>query len=293
MVVLAACGAQPAAPMAPTTELPPPACQAAPQDPAGDDEVRAQLARELDSIDRELDAIDDELVASEMAAGMGREQALVLVATRIDDLGKQTIDEPRPQGPLRMLEISDAYAEARANKADLATHFGPKHSAMIAAEHNLAWLRDEFEDRRKAELAELSAWRAELEKLPHGAPAPRVRQARLRALRTTLALAPSDAPAQVWLAAQDIAHASRDLETMVDLGPKHPDRLQVEAELAAGKHRLESAVAAATAEIDAELARLDSTTSAPFSIDAAKIARRAELATQARELRRAYELRER
>src|SRR5205823_377703 len=82
-----------------------------------------------------------------------------------------------------------------------------------------------------------------------------------------------------------------ELDTMTDLGPKHPDRIRTEAELAAGKRALGAALTGATHEIDAELARLDSTTSAPVKIDAAKVSRRAELAAHARELRRAYELR--
>jgi hypothetical protein len=292
IIVLAACSAPRPHPIAPSPELAAPECRPERvEKPAGDGAERAHLAREIEAVDRELDAIDAELAASEMAAGMGREQALGLVSDRIEAISKLAIDEVGSDAPLRLSEIAGDYTQALKAKLELSSKLGPKHPDMIEAEGAVDWLHAEFDRRRAAELTELSAWRDELGKLPHGAKPARVRQARLRAMRATLALAPSDAPAEVWLASQDIARVSHELEAMTGLGPKHPDRMRAEAELAHAKAMLASATTSASREIDAELARLDSTTSAPLKIDPAKISRRAELAAHARQLRRAYEMR--
>jgi uncharacterized protein involved in exopolysaccharide biosynthesis len=288
---LAACGPTKVVAVSPSPDLPQPVCPASPAQSMGFDPTLSQIAHELAEVDRELDAIDSQLAASANAAGMTREQALAAVASRRAEVEKQAIDNVTVGAPLRISAIAEDYAAAHTKEAELAAHMGPKHPEMVELEHTLAWLRGEFEARRAAEIGELDAWRGELDKLPRAASARLVRQARLRAQRATLALAPSDAPAEVWLAAQDIADVSRELETMVDLGPKHPERVRAEAELADAKRRLTTAITLATSELDAELARLDSTTAAEIAIDAAKVSRRAELAAQARELRHAYELR--
>ena len=68
-----------------------------------------------------------------------------------------------------------------------------------------------------------------------------------------------------------------------DVGPKHPDMIAVNAELEDAHAELARAVADADAELAARIV------APPRAADPKVIARRAELADQARELRREYE----
>jgi hypothetical protein len=288
-VLIVACGSTPvspsAAPRAPEG-APVDHCIERPSEGDATKERRAEVIAELDRVDRELDAIDGDLQAAAQTTGMSLTEARVAALARKAALDKYTIDIPPPAGWPRMLARDvQAIFVAQREKAELATELGPAHPSMKRAERRIAFLRDVAQRQLTAERAFVQAWSDALAALPDKAKPDAIYKARLQALRATLPRAPSsDAPAAVRLAVEDFQDATstkQELELVV--GPKHPDMITVTARL----DEANSALAKALAEADAELAaRIAAPPKAP---DAAAIARRAELADQARELRREYE----
>jgi len=278
----AAIEAPPVAPVAPAPACPPAAPAVAAPDPE-----RLRLATQLDAVDRELDAIDDALIANELAAGMDRDRARDAIAARL-----AALDDPRDpaDAPVWSVRWRGELVDATTALATLEVSYGPRHPAIEDAHHRIDRARAELERHHVADAQELEAWRRELDALPpHAAPA-RVREAQLRARRDTLPLAPSDAPAAVGVAADDEARATAELAGMTALGPKHPDRLRAEAELAAAQQAKADAIAAAKQAIDAELALLPAAAkAAAAAVSAAAVSHRAELAARAEQLRLAYE----
>ncbi len=249
-------------------------------------ERRAEVIAELDRIDRELDAIDDDLRAAAQSTGMSLTEARVSTLDRKALLDKYTIDLPPAAGMPRML-VHDVTAlmMAKREKSQLASELGPQHPSMKRAERRIAFLRDVAQQQLTAERAFVQAWLDTLAALPENAKPDAIYKARLQALRSTLPKMPSsDAPAAVRLAVEDVQDATStrsELELVV--GPKHPDMITVSARLEEANAVLAKALADADAELAARIA------APPKAPDAAAIARRAELADQARELRREYE----
>jgi uncharacterized protein involved in exopolysaccharide biosynthesis len=178
-----------------------------------------------------------------------------------------------------------AILVAQREKAELATELGPAHPSMKRADRRIAFLRHVAQRQLAAERAFAQAWIDALAALSDKAKPEAIYKARLQALRTTLPKAPSsDAPAAVRLAIEDVQDAtSTRSELEVAVGPKHPDMITVTARLEEANAALAKALADADAELAARIA------APPKAPDAAAIARRAELADQARELRREYE----
>ena len=249
--------------------------------------ARAELVRELDTIDRELDAIDDEIAASAVPGPATRQEAIAIAIARVTELERATPQQPPEDCPTLLARAASSWRDARLVDDKLAETLGARHPDRIAAKRTIEVRKAAFDHQRDVELAETTAWRAELAKLPDTAPAIRLHQARRRALRQTLATGvPSDAPAELRMAAlrvTDLAHAI-DVGSK-ELGPKHPEMVRLTAEQATARDRLQSTLASTEAALDREIAALDHRKT-PAPIDPAKLARRAELAERARELRK-------
>lgn len=247
---------------------------------------RAEVIAEIDRTDRELDAIDGDLQAAAQTTGMSLTEARVSALERKAALDAYTVDLPPPAGWPRMLAHDvKALLVAQREKSQLAADLGPQHPSMKRAERRIAFLRDVAQRQLTAERAFVQAWIDALAALPAKAKPDAIYKARLQALRTTLPKMPSsDAPAAVRLAVEDVDDAtSTRSELEIEYGPKHPDMIAVTARLDEANAVLAKALADADAELAARIA------SPPRAPDAAAIARRAELADQARELRREYE----
>jgi hypothetical protein len=274
---------------------------------------RAAILSELETVDRELDAIDEELAASAVAGPPSRDDAIAIAGTRIRSLSRTAPEALFEDTPGMLVRIASAYFASREHDLALAKEYGERHPERIEQRRTIDGLRAAFDRQRDVELAEAEAWRDELGKLPRTAPAANVRQANRRALQAMLArfsadaVVPSDAPAEVRVAATRVAEAKLRVELAApSLGPKHPDMIAMATELAAARDALRAAVSDADARISREIAALDSPrarpaidprASAPLPakpagfplIDPARLARRAELATRARDLRREWD----
>jgi len=254
---------------------------------------RAAVLRELDVVDRELDALDDELAASAVAGPPTRDEAIAAATSRIAALARTAPEALFEDTPGLLVRTANAYFAARDHDVVLAKEFGDRHPERLAQRRLIEALRGAFDRQREVELALTTAWHDELAKLPKTAAATRVRQANRRALQATLArsdaVVPSEAPAEVRVAATRVAAASRLVDAASpNLGPKHPDMIALHAELAAARDGLRTAVTAADAAIAREIVALDAPRGRPI-VDPARLARRAELAARARELRREWD----
>ncbi len=294
VVVLAGCAAPPA-PAVPREPLPDTASSTCVELGAAEpppDAHRAELAHELDAIDRELDAIDDEIAASAIPGPQSRQDAINAAIARTTELERATPQQPPEDCPTLLARAAHAWLEARGAELQLAETLGARHPDRIAAQRTIEMRRVDFDQQRAVELAETAAWRVELGKLPESAPAIRIFQASRRALRTTLAqlgdatTVPSDAPAELRMAAHRAAELAHAIDVSgKELGPKHPEMIRLTTETRAARDKLAATLAATEVALDREIAALDHR-KAPLPIDPATLARRAELAARARELRK-------
>ncbi len=259
-------------------------------------EHRAAVLRELEIVDRELDAIDEELAASAIASPPSRDGALAMVTSLIDSLQRTSPETLFADTPHQLIRIASAYSTAVEHDARLGTEYGARHPDRIEQRRMIVALRATFDRQREVELAEAVAWRAELRMLAQPSTAAKIRQANRRALQTVLArfiddaIAPSDAPADVRVATLRVTEALRRIEVAApSLGPKHPEMIALAAESSAARAALRTAIAAADTQLLREIATLDSPRPRGPEIEPARLARRAELAARARDLRREWD----
>lgn len=268
---------------------------------------RTAVLRELETIDRELDALDDELAASGIPGPQKRDEAIALAASRIAVLQRTALDALFEGTPGLLVRIANAHFLARERDAKLAADYGERHPDRHEQQRLIESLRATFERQREIEIAVAEAWRDELQKLPRSASPAKLRQANRRALRGILArlvaetpadarqdridaVVPSEAPAEVRVAATRVADAKQRIDvTGPNLGPKHPEMIAMLAELAKARELLRDKIARADAALARELASLDGAHVRPV-IDPARTARRAELAARARDLRREWDV---
>ncbi|MEJ7601664.1 MAG: hypothetical protein WKG01_27430 [Kofleriaceae bacterium] len=136
-----------------------------------------------------------------------------------------------------------------------------------------------------------------LASLPRTASATKLRQADLRALQQTLdrltassahLLVPSDAPTALRVAVLRVATARQRVDAAQrTLGPRHPEMRELDVALAGAREQLQAAVIAAREAIASWIIALDAPQRG--TADPARLARRAELAARARELRREWD----
>jgi len=257
---------------------------------------RADIVRELEAIDRELDQIDEELAAA-LPAPVSRDAALAAMASRIALLQRTAPDALFIDTPPLLIRIANQYGIARDRDAELGVSYGERHPTRIEQRRIIDALRLAFDRQREVELVRATSSREQLAQLPKGAPAQKLRQADLRALQQTLArfaldaVVPSDAPTDVRIAALRVAEARRKIEAAEpSLGPKHPDMVELKTALSAAHDRMKKAATTAEATLAATIAAIDAQR-APRSrpADQAQLARRAELAARARDLRREWD----
>jgi len=255
---------------------------------------RAEIARELEAVDRELDQIDEELAAGALPMPGSRDAALATLTSRIALLQRTAPDALFADTPTLLVRIANEYGTARDRDAELGVSYGERHPTRVEQRRIIDALRAAFDRQRDVELARANSSREQLAQLPKGAPATKVRQADLRALQQTLsrfaidAVVPSDAPTDVRIAALRVAEARRKIEAAEQsLGPKHPDMVVLETALSAARERMQKAATIAEATLAATIAALDAQRT-PRS-NPARLARRAELAARARDLRREWD----
>jgi hypothetical protein len=299
VLLIAACGSGPLPPSAPaaTTQTSLAVPQAAPcTEPRADRPTdtdatrarRAEVLQELDRLDRQLDAIDGELAAAARNTGLSLVEARTNALARKAMLDAFDLDKTLaflPGTPPMLGQAIRALFVAKGEKLELGLDLGAQHPRMLRLDRHIAYLLDAANAQLTAERAFMQAWVDTLAKLPEKAKPDAIYKARLQALRATLPTAtPSDSPADVRLAREQLVELTwTQHELSLDFGPKHPDMVVATARLEEAKAALTSALAAADNELGARIA-------APMKQpDSAAIARRAELADQARELRRAYE----
>jgi hypothetical protein len=268
-------------------------CPAAPE--AVDDPTQrerasrlAEVRRELAAVDDALDALDAELAAAAAASGPSRDDVAALATTRTALLRTATIDNLHPDAPSQLHRLAHAHLDALHAKAELDAIYGARHPRIVELVRSIDWLRGAFDRQRAVELAETTAWRDELAALPRGAPPAKVQHARLRAQLATIehfaadAIAPSDAPAELRLAVDRAADAARAIDELSpSLGPKHPEMVRLAQLRTDAAADIRAAVESARKELE-----LAGTRPATQPIDASKLAKRVELATRARELRK-------
>ncbi len=248
--------------------------------------------RELETVDRELEAIDEELAASAITAPPSVAEAIAAVTARIASLERTAPDMLFADTPPQLVRLANTYMEARAEDVRLGIELGERNPDRLEQRRVIAVLRAGFDRQREVELAEANAWKGELAKLARIKATPaKLRQANRRALQVTLAqfsadaMAPSDAPAEVRVAAARVLEALRQIELAAQsLGPKHPKMIALRAELAAGREAFRTALDAADLALLHELAALEAPRGRP-EVNSARLARRAELAARSRDLR--------
>jgi hypothetical protein len=250
---------------------------------------------ELATVDRELDAIDDELAASAIVAPPSRDQAIAQASARIQALQRLTPETLTADTPGQLVRIANELYAARGDDARLATEYGSRHPTRVKQQLVIDALRAAFDRQREIELAEAGTWRDELGKLARPSTAAKLRQASRRALQHTLAglgttvVVPSDAPADVRVAAMRLDAVTRRLELAApELGPKHPEMIALQAELGEARDALLTARGTAELALAHEIAALDLPRARP-EVDPVRLARRAELAARARDLRREWD----
>ncbi|HEU0033772.1 MAG TPA: hypothetical protein VFQ53_24260 [Kofleriaceae bacterium] len=267
---------------------------------------RMSVLREMETVDRELDALDDELAASAVPGPQRRDDALAQVTTKIASLQRTSLDSLFEGTPALLVRIANAHFLARERDAKLAEVYGERHPDRHEQRRLIEALRASFDRQRDIELAEATALRDELAKLPKTASPAKLRQASRRALRTILArhlaaettpgtdhhadaIVPSDAPAEVRVAGTRIFDAQLQIDVAgPNLGPKHPEMIQMVATLAAARETMRSALVQADAALAREIAALDGN-GTKVVVDPARVSRRAELAARARDLRREWD----
>jgi hypothetical protein len=256
---------------------------------------RAEIARELEAIDRELDQIDEELAAGVVPVPASRDAALAALTSRISLLQRTAPEALFADTPPLLIRIANEYGIARDRDAELGVSYGERHPTRIEQRRIIDALRVAFDRQREVELARATSSREQLAALPKGAPATKLRQADLRALQQTLsrfaidAVVPSDAPTDVRIAALRVAEARRKIEAAEpSLGPKHPDMVELQTALGAARDRMQKAATSAEATLARAIAALEAHRATPKS-DPARLARRAELAARARDLRREWD----
>jgi hypothetical protein len=258
---------------------------------------RAAVLRELVVVDRELDAIDEELAAGAIPGPATRDEAIAATTARLAALQRTAPDALFAETPTLLVRGANAYYAARDRDAELANEngYGERHPERILQRRAIEALRGAFDRQRDVELAVTAAWRDELGKLPKQATAVKIRQANRRALQATLArfasdgIVPSDVPAELRVAAARVAEAKQRIDAAAHtLGPKHPDMIAMHADLAAARDALRDAIALTDAAITREIVALDAPRARPL-VDPARLARRAELAAKARDLRREWD----
>ena len=257
---------------------------------------RAEIARELEAIDRELDHIDEDLAASALPVPAARGAALAALTSRIALLQRTAPEALFADTPPLLIRIANEYGIARDRDAELGVSYGERHPTRVEQQRIIDALRAAFDRQREVELARAASSRDQLAALPKGAPATKLRQADLRALQQTLSrfaiddVVPSDAPTDVRIAALGVAEARRKIEAATpSLGPKHPDMVVLQHAHVAARERLYKAARSAELALTAAIAALEAHRQAP-SPDRARLARRAELAARARELRREWDV---
>lgn len=259
---------------------------------------RADISRELEAIDRELDQIDEELAAGALPVPASRDDALAAMTSRIALLQRTAPDALFADTPPLLIRIANEYGIARDRDAELGVSYGERHPTRVEQRRIIDALRVAFDRQRDVELARAATSRDQLAALPRAAPAAKLRQADLRALQQTLsrfaidAVVPSDAPTDVRIAALRVAEARRKIEAAEpSLGPKHPDMVELQTALATARARMQKAATTAEATLTASIAALDAERAAPKSARStgARLARRAELAARARDLRREWD----
>jgi hypothetical protein len=296
VLVVAGCASAPLKPSV-SLETPVAACQPT-EEPAAHERPRAERARrddvrrELAAIEAALDALDDEIAAAAVTSGPTRDDALVAAIERSAIVRTATLDNLRPDAPAQLRRLARRYYDLLADKLVLERDLGQKHPDVVEAKHRIERVRDAFERQKTVEAEEARAWHDEVDKLPPRAPPPRVRQAKLRALRDTVdrfasdALAPSDAPAEIRLAVDRAAEVAREADELSpELGPKHPEMIRLAAAHDDAAAAIKVALAATDDALAREIAQLDAPRP-PAAIDGGKLAKRVELAARARELRR-------
>jgi hypothetical protein len=260
---------------------------------------RAEIVRELEAVDREIEAIDEELAAGVVPGPATRDDALVLIAVRAQMLARTAPDTLFEDTPLLLVRIANQYFAARERDGELAETLGERHPDRVEARRVIDALRAAFDRQRDVELALLDLWRDELGKLAKTASHLKVRQANRRALQLAIArsivgsaadgFVPSESPADLRVAAARVVEARGKLDGAAHtLGPKHPDMVVLQNELAAARDALSAAVAQADTRLAAELAAPDARVVVKAT-GTANLARRAELATRARDLRREWD----
>jgi hypothetical protein len=248
---------------------------------------RAEVRQALDAVDRRLDAIDGDLAVAAQNNGLSLVEARVNANARKAMLDAFSVDGPVPDGTPRMLARAvRRIHEAMRERAELSRDLGAQHPEMLRLGRRIVYVRAAAQAQLDAERAFTQGLIETLAALPAKAKPDAIYKARLVAVKATLSKAPaSDSPAEVQVAAEQLVDAQWTFgELQPVVGPKHPDMVLAVARLDDARAALAKAIADADAELTARIA-------APVrTIDTAAIARRAELAEQARELRREYEL---
>jgi hypothetical protein len=299
VLLLAACGPHPLPPRAPAP-APPPCPERRPADLSAEGSIarptdgdttaarRADILRALDALDRQLDAIDVELAAAAQNTGLSLVEARANAIARKAVLDAFDLDETpasMPGTPPMLARAMRAILGAKREHSELGRDLGAQHPLMLRIGRRIEYLRGVAKVQLAAERAFTQAWLDTLAKLPEKAKPDAIYKARLQALLATLPTGPSsDSPADVRVAHDELTELLWTYgELTLDFGPKHPDVVVATARLDEAKAAMTKAIADAETELSARIA-------APVKhADNAAIARRSELADQARELRREYE----
>ena len=299
-VLLVACASSPLRHPVPVTD---PTCVGSPQptatiavDPNLEAEPKAavvsrrsaEIQGELDDLTRETDALDLEIAAFAVVGDPRREEAIAQTFERQAKLDPVTIDLVF-DAPTQLQRIASSYRVLFVKRLELEHELGPKNQTMVALVHMLDWLKAAFDRQKQAELQEIATLRKAYMALRVTASLEDVRKARLRAQfevwvsSSRDGVVPSDAPASLRVPIDRAFDATRRIEEESgELGPKHPEMQRLIAERDQALADIDTAIKTAGHELVDALATA-ATKPPPF--DAAKLRRRVELASRARELR--------
>lgn len=249
---------------------------------------RAEILTELATLDAELDAIDGELAAAAQNQNRSLTDARVAALAYKSALDAVQLDGVPVLGanaPVLLTRAARSLLRAMTREQELSRSLGPRNPDMQRAIQATKTLRTIAQEQLANEHAFAQSWIDALAALPAKAKPDAVYDARLEAIRKTLATPSSESPANLRVAHETLRAARVAHDDLASYaGPKHPDMVRASAQLVEATTALDVAIKDADAALTARIA---APTRTP---DGAAIARRSELADNARMLRDEYEL---